>query len=255
MYRLWSIVPFLAKPEPILNQTTEAFFALAVRIIVAVGLTIVPPSWKEKWESWGWRNAILFGISFIFVPMLFWGLRCPGGVPIPGYVPRCSFTGVILDALYPGFFAFILNYVGEDMYQRSREWKRKPRIQGIVHLWNSLPFWLFLLTVAVEAILLVSGLNWQITLAISVAVAILTTLFGILTQTDILSKVGLPYTFAAFGLLMQEVWWWIILIVKIVVHLLPIPFWLKPLISIGLTLILFFAAHLILWCATHPRRD
>lgn len=225
----------------IIDDTIEVFFALAVRFLVAIGLAVVPASWKEKWEHFAWRNAVLFGISFIFIPMLFWVLRCPGGVPVPGYDPRCSFTGVILDALYPGLMAFALNYMGEGVFRWARDKRASDSGKRGALLINRVGFWLFLITVVVEYVLLRLALVWHISLAVSIIASIAISLFGLLLQLPSARVIG-----AGIRTLVSEVLWWVILVVKLIVHLLPIPFWLKPIISIALTIGLFVVVNLLL---------
>lgn len=106
--------------EATATDTTEAAFALVVRVLVQVALIVIP-GMQGLWDNdWKWRNLILFGISFLFVPLLFYGLVCWGAVPIPTYNPDCTFAGLVMQALYPGFLAFVINYVGEDTYRRVK---------------------------------------------------------------------------------------------------------------------------------------
>jgi len=101
-------------------DATEAFFALVVRILVQVALIVIP-GMQGLWDTdWKWRNLILFGISFLLVPLIFYGLVCWGAVPIPTYNPSCTFAGFVMQALYPGFLSFLINYVGEDTYRRVK---------------------------------------------------------------------------------------------------------------------------------------
>lgn len=132
-YPLW----FNVLAGGVVRGATEAIFALVVRAVIAVGLTIVPPEWREKWDHFGWRNGVIFAMSFIVVPLLLYGLSCWGGVPIPSYAPRCDFSGLIMDAFYPGFLAFLFNYVGEDMWRHAS--RRKKRASMFINsLWFGL---------------------------------------------------------------------------------------------------------------------
>lgn len=249
-----SIVPAV-QAGPILNETTEAFFALVVRVIVAALLTAAPPKWKEKWEKAPWRNAVLFGLSFVFVPMLFWLLRCPGGVPIPGYVPRCSFAGVVLDALYPGFMAFMLNYVTEDVINWARRRKRDNIVTDAIQWLNNVWFWIFVATVIFEFFLLQIHVSWEISLAISIIFSIVATGFGLILQAHHIRGNGISFFAVTAFVPATEYLWWVVLIVKIIVHILPLPFWLKPIISIGLTLVLFVLVNLVIYSRVKAQEE
>jgi hypothetical protein len=78
---------------------------------------------QALWDAeWQWRNLILLCVSVLLVPLTLWALTCFPDPPImiPGYSPGCTFAAVVMEALYPGFLAFLINYVGEDAYQRAR---------------------------------------------------------------------------------------------------------------------------------------
>jgi hypothetical protein len=251
-----SVIPMFDAIARAPRMATEAVFALVVRVVVAVGLTCVPPWLREKWDKFGWRNAVLLLISFVLVPLLFYGLYCWADVPIPQYSAECNFGGLVLDALYPGFLAFLFNYVGEDMYQRASA----PRTRLAYAWFNNAWVWAFIGTVALEFFLLKSGLDPWTGLAISVVASIAMTVFVVLFQqqcwyrrehelpaANVRVAVILAYAQAAI----REVLWWVVLAVKVIVHLLPIPFWLKPVVSIVLTIALFIFVNVVL---TTPRR-
>lgn len=262
---VFSVVPLFEPLARAPRMATEAVFALCVRVLVAVILTCLPPWLQEKWEHFGWRNAVLFGLSFLFIPLLFYGLYCWGDVPIPQYSAECDFGGLILDALYPGFLAFLFNYVGEDLYSRAAKAVNRKRSFRFAYAWyNNLWVWAFIGTVAVEFVLLNTALSPWTSLAISVIASIAMTVFVVLFQelqvyrdggygrTD----VGLGWRLGALTSLvsaaLREILWWVVIAVKIIVHLLPIPFWLKPIFSIVLTIALFIFVNVIL---TTPRRQ
>jgi hypothetical protein len=241
-------VPFLQSGA--VDEATEVFIAIIVRMLVAAGLTIVPDHLKEKWQEWGWRNAILFVLSFLIVPMSAWLLRCVANVPIPGFDPRCDFTGVVLDCLYPGFMAFFVNYVADDVIERARSRKQTSKLRRAALAINNIWTWIFLITVAVEFTLLQSALDWQLSLTLSIVTAIVTTLIGLYLQRALTLQNGnvLPLTLEMrLDLILGDVLWWILLAVKIIVHILPLPFWLKPIVSIGMTILLFIFVNVIVF--------
>lgn len=219
--------------------STEAVFALIVRIIVAIGLTSVPQRWRDKWEQFEWRNGILLLMSVVFVPVLLYGLHCWGGVNVPGYRPSCDFGGFVMDALYVGVLAYLYNYVSEDMYRRAMGSRR--RLSGA--FFNNVWFWIFAFTVALEASLLVLGVGWQLSLAISIIASIVTTMFGLYLQRCLFPAWQAR---GAIRSVTTDLLWWVVLAVKIIVHLLPIPIVLKPMLSIALTIILFIVVNVIL---------
>lgn len=222
----------------ILSEVSEGLYAGVVRALILAAQSIIPGA-KEWWETSPWKNAVAFGACML-VPLVLWAIVCPlGWADIPGYEPRCNMEGVLLDVIYKGFLAFIINYVGEDAFKWIRG-KCKSPIGYLATRWmGSFWFWVFLLTVVLEFFLSRSALNWQISLAISVGAAVIATLVGVVLFPSV----------RALGLCVQSkvgnILWWSALVVKVIIHLLPLPFWLKPFISTGLTLLVFLFANFI----------
>jgi len=148
----------------VISQISEGYFAVIVRVFVML-LIVAIPGMKQLWEDdWKWKNLVLLGISVVLVPMGFWLLECVGSVDIPGFVPRCTFEGVVMDALYPGLLAFLFNYVGEDALTWARS--RKNNLLSVALRWaGNLFFWGFVITVVAEAVLLLMGVPWELGLA------------------------------------------------------------------------------------------
>lgn len=222
----------------ILSEVSEGLYAAVVRALIMAAQAIIPGA-REWWETSRWKNAVAFGACML-VPIILWAVVCPlDWADIPGYEPRCNMEGVLLDVLYKGFLAFTVNYVGEDAFKWLKRKAKKPAAALATRWLGSFWFWVFILTVVLEFFLSRSALDWQLSLAISIAAAVIATLIGVVLFPSIRS----------LGLCMQSrvgnVLWWSALVVKIVIHLLPLPFWLKPFISTGLTLLVFLLANFI----------
>jgi len=217
----------------ILTEVSEVFYAAIVSGLILIILAI--PGAKSWWETTGWKRIIIFGLCLLSAISV-WAIECPlDWADIPGYAPRCNMEGIILDVLYAAFLDWALRWAGEEavkLVQKAR--KRSP----LTRYFTSTGFALFLLTVVIEFVLLCLGLPWQTGLAISVTAAILVTLLGMFLT-------NFPFAIRANPLLRTALWW-LALILKVVVHTLPIPFFLKPIINIVLTIIVFVLVNFIL---------
>lgn len=102
----------------IVSAAPEVFFAAIIAALLAVLRVTIPPlrDWLEATE---WDKLFVFGLAMVAGAVL-WALACPGGVGIPGFSPRCSFEGVLMDALYPAFLAFAVYHVGENLFKFSK---------------------------------------------------------------------------------------------------------------------------------------
>lgn len=215
----------------VVTEIAEGFYAAIARALIVV-LTRIPGV-GDWWETSEWKQIAVFGLC-ILSALSVWAIECPlGWADIPAYDPRCDMEGVILDVLYPAFLAWLFNWAGEEVAR----WVRRKFCGKVFVRWLSNPlFYLFLLTVAIEFILFLTPLPWQIDLFISVTAAILAAIFGLL----------LPRVRAHIHPLTRAILWWVLLVVKMVVHLLPIPFYLKPIINVTLTVALFILVNFIL---------
>lgn len=222
----------------ILSEVSEGLYAAVVRALIMAAQAVIPGA-KEWLETSKWKNAAVFGACML-VPIILWTIVCPlDWADIPGYEPRCNMEGILLDVVYQGFMAFALNFVGEYAFK----WVRDKCTSGIAALatrWlGSFWFWVFVGTVVMEFFLSRSTMDWQLSLGISVGVSIVATLVG---------RMFFP-SVRALGLCVQskvgELIWWAAMVVKIIIHLLPLPMFIKPFLSIGLTLLIFLLANFI----------
>lgn len=221
-----------------LSEVSEGLYAGVVRALILAAQSI-HPAVKEWWETSDWSKAVVAGACLLTAAIM-WVITCPlKWLDIPIYQPGCDPQGFILDVLYKGFLAYMLNWGGESAFKWAKD-KAKNRVCKLALGWlGSFWFWVFIITVAVELLLTQMTLGWQVSLAISIGVAILSTLLGVALfpsirslRIRILSKYG-------------NMLWWAAIVAKIVVHLLPLPFWLKPIINLALTAVVFVLANFV----------
>jgi len=98
----------------IITEISEGLFAAIARAIIIMFTAMIPGA-SEWWEVTEWRNLITFGVC-VFAGVGMWALVCPLDISIPVYNPRCGLEGFLLDGLYPGILAYLLNYVGVEVF-------------------------------------------------------------------------------------------------------------------------------------------
>lgn len=103
----------------------------------------------------------------------------------------------------------------------------------------SLPFWLFVAVVIVEAFISISGMTWWAGFLLSTVVGALLTLVGMRLQS--LSLVIQSNALMARG----EIVWGIAMVIKVVMHFLPIPGLIRLVASGALSVIVFLLANFV----------
>lgn len=211
----------------IISEVSEAFYAALARGVITVIWAF--PGVKKWWEESEWTQILTFGIC-VTVALSAWAIVCPlGWAEIPGYDPRCDAEGVILDVMYAAFLAWLINWAGENAFKWARE-RRGSTAAGISLVQ------LFLGVLILEAILLSLGLPWQTGLVISVLAAFAAAILGAMLPSMATLRMS-P------GL--RRIVWWLGMGVKIIIHFLPITWWLKPILSVALTAILFIIVNFV----------
>lgn len=153
---------------PVITEVSEALFAAIVRALILVARKIVP-GLDEVWPAWPWKNLSTFGTCMI-VAVLLWAIVCPlEWADIPHYEPRCTTEGFLLDALYPGFLAFLLNYTGEEGF---RWLKRKSRLTANFVSWFGNPLLYIAAAAAVADILFLTSPSGALSAIASVTLTI-----------------------------------------------------------------------------------
>jgi len=223
-----------------LSEVNESLIAAVVRGLIIILKTTIPPL-KRWWEQSEWRNLVIFGLC-VLAPLAMWFLECPPGgawdpVDIPAFNPRCNLEGIIIDVLYAAAIAFMFNFVGEKGFDWMKDKIENRAVQIVLRWLDNLWFWVFVATVVVEFFLLQAGLSWQSSLVVSVVFTIATTILAVLVSPRLrLLEVQSPFN--------SDIMWWIMMGLKVIIHILPIPFWLKPILSIGLTILVFILVNL-----------
>lgn len=221
-----------------LNEVHEGFYAGIVRALILFAKG-VHPAVREWWENSQWSKLVTAGACLLTAAVL-WVLTCPlGWLDIPIYKPGCDPQGVLIDVLYKAFLAYMLNWGGESAFRWARD-KVKNRVSLTILTWfGSFAFWVFIGTVVIEFLLSVSGIGLWTGFFISAAVSLLATLMGkfLFTMAWAIRSQALM----RFG----DILWLAAMVAKILIHFAPIPFYLKPLLSVGLTAIVFFLANFV----------
>lgn len=222
----------------ILTEVNEGLFAAVVRALIMAAQAVIPGA-EEWWKKSRWKNLVVLSLC-MGAPMIMWAIECPlGWADIPAFEPRCNAEGVLLDTLYPGFLAFLINYVGEDAFDWIRR-KTKNRAVFIFLSWlGSLAFWLFVAIVVVEAIISLSGMAWWLGLLVSTGIGVLLTLIGMVLQS---MSLAIQSSVLMSG---GQIIWWVAIGLKIIVHFLPIPSFVAFIISGTLSVIVFLLANFV----------
>lgn len=220
-----------------LIETPEALYAAIVTALILFAKSI-HPSFKDWWKESGWDRAITAGACFLTAVIL-WAFTCPlKWLDLPIYQPGCDVEGFIINVPYKAFLAYMLNWGGMESFSWIRE-KVKSKAASITISWlNSFWFWAFLGIVVLEYVLLQSGLTFYIGLGVVLLSVFFTTILGTITTPSLASQArALSFNVNLF--------WWGALVIKILLHVLPLPFWLSPVVSIFFTLILFVISNIV----------
>jgi hypothetical protein len=149
----------------VLTQVSEAVFAAIVRALILIARKIVP-GLDTLWPTWKWKNMATFGGS-VTVAIALWAVVCPlDWADIPQYQPRCTTEGFLLDALYPGFLAFLLNFTGEEGFKWLRR-RRHLTAHNFVSWFGSLFFYLILAITLLDVFLVGSSFSVLATVGVT----------------------------------------------------------------------------------------
>ena len=206
----------------------EAAIATIVGGLILI-INSVTPDWnwyQDKYKNL-WRlllcEAVPFGAYFT---------ECFSNADVPLLDPVCGAQGIINSAI-AGVLAYLMNEYSERALREQIIPRLKKYRAQLAGTW----VYIFLFTVLLEVVLLFLGVNPWIGMLISILATVITTVLGVLIS---------PLAVFRASWEVRQLVWAFTTVLKVVIHFLPLPFWLKPLISAGLTVVVFIVTNFIM---------
>lgn len=219
------------------TEAPEVLYAAIVAALILFAKS-VHPGFQSWWEESEWDKVITAGACFLTATIL-WVFTCPlNWLDLPIYQPNCSIEGFLINVPYKAFLAYMFNWSGVEAFNWVRE-RTKNKALGITVSWlSSFWFWSFLGLVIFEYLLLQSGLSIFVGMAVIVGASLMASALGVITLPSLS-----PYARAlSFNI---DYLWWGALFIKVALHIIPLPFWLSPIVSIFFTIVIFIVSNMV----------